>query len=102
MTFCAEPFSVNSKFVPEKTAAPTRSTANVSHKALTQQASISISTESKAAGGLGAGMAAAAELEETRASSSPASLSRARFSPLKGNQSPSVCVHTLNWSQKIY
>jgi hypothetical protein len=41
-------------------------------------------------------MAAAAELEETRASSSPASLSRARFSPLKGNQSPSLvslCSH---------
>ena len=93
-TFCAASSSVNPKFVSEKTTAPTRSTANLSHKAPSQQASIS--AEYKAPRGLGAGLAAAAELEDTRVSPMPASLPRPRFSPSSGNQSPSsvsFCSH---------
>jgi hypothetical protein len=84
-SFCASFSSSNPHLPPEKTATA-RSTAHQSHGASTHQASVT--KEVKASAGLGAGMAAAAELEETKASAVPASsLPHSRFSP-RGVESP--------------
>jgi hypothetical protein len=92
-SFCAAS-SMNLQRLPEKTAAPARSSPHLLHAASTQQASLS--KEVKAGLGLGAGMAAAAELEENRARGAPAtSLPHQRFSPSRSTESPkSVCSPT--------
>lgn len=84
-SFCASFSSSNPHLLPQKTATA-RSTAHQSHGASTHQ--VSVSKEVKASAGLGAGMAAAAELEETKANAVPAtSLPHLRFSP-GGVESP--------------
>ncbi len=88
IAICAKSSSVNPKFFAERNAAPTRSEIHQSHGASPEQASVS--NEIKSGSSLGAGMAAAAELEESvvravnaRSSSNPT------FSPNRGGaQSP--------------
>jgi hypothetical protein len=81
-SFRASTLALNPQFHPEKTSAPAHQTQVVHEQA-------PLSKAVKASAGLGAGMAAAAELEETRAGAVPAiSLPRPRFSPSRGADSP--------------
>jgi hypothetical protein len=86
-SLCAKCSLVNPKTVSEKTAVPTRSAVHESRETSPQQAHLS--KEIKTGGGLGAGMAAAAELEESAARAVHArSMSNSTFSPKSGAQSP--------------
>lgn len=86
-SFCAKCSLVNPKTVPEKTAVPTRSAVHVARETSPQQPHVS--KEIKSGGGLGAGMAAAAELKESAARAVHArSMPNSTFSPKSGDQSP--------------
>lgn len=87
--------SVNPKFFPEKTAAPTGSEFHQLHEASPQQASAA--KGNKTSGCLGAGMAVATELDESLVRAVPArSLSNSTISPKRVAQSPTSAGISMN------